>query len=148
VIDLLGTVTVTEQLKRPMSDGFTANAEYFKLSFLDKNSVSLGQQFREILPLLWLKSGAIGRRPELSGDTIPEMMILPQNGFAILIDETKFAAFAKQLEEAGHIGTIYFVTNSEEAFREMAVQVKAQHTYQLYRDYIDNFVLGSRRDSI
>lgn len=65
-----------------MSEGFPANAEYFKLEFLDKNSVSLGQQFREILPLLWLKSGAIGKRPEVNSNDEPEMLILPQNGFA------------------------------------------------------------------
>lgn len=148
VSELLGTVKVSVNLKCPMRDGFATNAEYFKLGFLDKNSVTLGQQFREILPLLWMKSGAIGERPELSGDDIPEMMILPQNGFAILIDETKFAKFADALAGTGKIGTIYFVTNSEEAFREMSAGVKSQRTYQLYRDYIDNFVLGSRRDSI
>ena len=48
-----------------MSDGFAANAEYFKLGFLDKSSVALGQQFREILPMLWLKAGAVGKRLSL-----------------------------------------------------------------------------------
>lgn len=147
VTELLGPVTVSENLKRPMRDGFAANVEYFKLSFLDKNSVTLGQQFREILPLLWLKSGAVGARPELAGGEIPEMLVLPQNGFAILIDETKFAAFVDALAGKDNIGTIYFVTNSEEAFREMSARVKSQRTYQLYRDYIDNFVLGSRGES-
>ncbi|NLB77561.1 MAG: site-specific DNA-methyltransferase, partial [Clostridiaceae bacterium] len=87
VVDLLGTVTVTEPLKRPMSEGFAANVEYFKLGFLDKNSVSLGQQFAEILPLLWLKAGAIGKRPELDSAELPNMLILPQNSFAVLLDE-------------------------------------------------------------
>ncbi|MEV2286263.1 hypothetical protein ABNB59_16720, partial [Paenibacillus larvae] len=45
------------------------------------------------------------------------------------------------------IQVVYFVTNSEEAFREMTAEVKVNNSYQLYRDYIDNFVLGSRRDS-
>lgn len=75
------------------------------------------------------------------------MLILPQNGFAILIDETKYAEFAEKLSEEDSIRVIYFVTNSEEAFREMTSGVKANNTYQLYRDYIDNFVLGSRRDT-
>lgn len=109
---------VTSQVKRPMSEGFPANAEYFKLEFLDKNSVSLGQQFREILPLLWLKSGAIGKRPEVNSNDEPEMLILPQNGFAILVDETKFAEFTEKLSEEDNIQVVYFVTNSEEAFRE------------------------------
>ncbi|MGI6749744.1 MAG: site-specific DNA-methyltransferase [Atribacter sp.] len=147
VSNLLGPINVTLQVKRPMSDGFPANVEYFKLGFLDKNSVSLGQQFREILPLLWLKSGAIGRRPEINSDEEPEMLILPQNGFAVLVDETKYAEFAEKISEEDNIKVVYFVTNSEEAFREMTAGIKIKNTYQLYRDYIDNFVLGSRRDS-
>ena len=147
VSDLLGPINVTSQVKRPMSEGFPTNVEYFKLDFLDKNSVSLGQQFREILPLLWLKSGAIGKRPEISSSEEPEMLILPHNRFAILIDETKYAEFAEKLSEENNIEVIYFVTNSEEAFREMTSGIKVSKTYQLYRDYIDNFVLGSRRDS-
>ncbi|ETA81013.1 site-specific DNA-methyltransferase [Youngiibacter fragilis] len=147
VSELLGNIDVTSQVKRSMSDGFYANAEYFKLGFLDKNSVSLGKQFREILPLLWLKSGAIGQRPEITADDEPEMLILPQNGFAILVDETKYAEFVDKLSEEDDITMVYFVTNSEAAFREMTAGIKANNTYQLYRDYIDNFVLGSRRDS-
>lgn len=147
VAEQLGTINVTEPLKRPMSEGFAANVEYFKLDFLDKNSVTLGQQLREILPLLWMKAGAVGGRPTLDGDGEPDMMILPVNGFAILIDETKFAEFVDKLSEVRNIGTVYFVTNSEEAFREMSSRIKQSDTYQLYRDYIDNFVLGARRDS-
>lgn len=146
--EMLGPVRESVNLKRPMSAGFPANVEYFKLGFLDKYRVTLGQQFREILPLLWLKSGAVGKRPELTGQDIPDMLVLPQNNFAILIDETRYAAFIGALAAVEDIKTIYFVTNSEEAFREMSAGVKAAHTYQLYRDYIDNFVLGSRRDSL
>lgn len=148
VVDLLGTVTVTEPLKRPMSEGFAANVEYFKLGFLDKNSVSLGQQFAEILPLLWLKAGAIGKRPELDSAELPNMLILPQNSFAVLLDEDCYGIFAEALLETKNIGTVYFVTNSEEAFREMSDGIGIEQTYQLYRDYIDNFVIGSRRNNL
>ncbi|MBS3985646.1 MAG: site-specific DNA-methyltransferase [Selenomonadales bacterium] len=148
VVELLGTLTITEPLKRPMSDGFSANVEYFKLGFLDKNSVSLGQQFCEILPLLWLKAGAIGERPELDGVDIPDMLILTQNSFAVLLDEDCYGKFADALLEAGNISTVYFVTNSEEAFREMSNGIGIKRTYQLYRDYIDNFVIGSRRNNL
>jgi adenine-specific DNA-methyltransferase len=44
----------------PMAEGFLANLAYFKLEFLDKDQVALKRAFREILPLLWLKAGAIG----------------------------------------------------------------------------------------
>ena len=43
----------------PMSDGFNSNAIYFKLGFLDKTAVALGMQFKEMLPVLWMKAGAI-----------------------------------------------------------------------------------------
>jgi adenine-specific DNA-methyltransferase len=42
-----------------MADGFKANAAFFKMSFLDKTSVALGRQFRELLPVLWMKGGAL-----------------------------------------------------------------------------------------
>ncbi len=45
----------------PMADGFKANAAFFKLGFLDKTKVSLGMQFKEMLPTLWMKAGAIGK---------------------------------------------------------------------------------------
>jgi adenine-specific DNA-methyltransferase len=148
VANLLGTVSVTEPLKRPMSEGFPANVEYFKLGFLDKNSVSLGRQFHEILPLLWLKAGAVGERPELDGEDLPEMLILPHNSFAVLLDEDCFGKFAAAMREHENIGVVYFVTNSEDAFREMSGGIGIEKTYQLYRDYIDNFVIGSRRNNL
>ena len=129
---------------RPMSEGFPANVEYFKLGFLDKDSVSLGAQFREILPLLWLKAGAIGERPELDGEDEPPMLILPQNDFAVLLAETHFSQFLTEMENVGEIHTIYFVTDSEDVFRSMSAHFGQANTYQLYRDYIDNFVLGTR----
>lgn len=62
VDDLLGPLIVQEEEKRPMSAGFPANVAYFKLDFLDKDRVEIGAAFREILPLLWMKAGAIGLR--------------------------------------------------------------------------------------
>ena len=127
-----------------MSDGFEANVEYFKLGFLDRDRVSLGQQFKEVLPLLWLKAGAVGKRPEMD-EAEPDMLILPENGFAVLVDETMYASFLQQVKQHHEIKMIFFVTDSEEAFREMSAGVTGCETFQLYRDYIDNFVLGSRR---
>ena len=128
----------------PMADGFATNAEYFKLGFLDRDRVSLGQQFKEILPLLWLKAGAVGKRPEVE-EAEPDMLILPENGFAVLVDEIMYASFLQQVKQHTEIKMIFFVTDSEEAFREMSAGVTGCETFQLYRDYIDNFVLGSRR---
>ena len=128
----------------PMSQGFQANCEYFKLGFLDKDDVALGRQFKEILPLLWLKAGAIGKRPEL-GSEVPDVLILPENKFAVLISESSFMAFDEQLNAHPEIDTVFIVTDSEKAYREMISGLRAKHTYQLYRSYLDNFRINARR---
>lgn len=128
-----------------MCDGFAANAEYFKLGFLDKSSVALGQQFREILPMLWLKAGAVGKRPVLADGELPDMLIPESSNFAVLIDERYFGAFLAEIEARPHIEYVYLVTNSEDAYREMGSRIRTRNVTQLYRDYIDNFVINSRR---
>ncbi|MDR1900698.1 MAG: site-specific DNA-methyltransferase [Treponema sp.] len=142
--DLLGPIIVSENIKRPMKDGFAANVEYFKLGFLDRENVSLGRQFREILPLLWLKAGALGERPKFPKGKIPDMLILPQNNFAILNNEDMSTQFLTSLKSEKNISIVYIVTNSESTYRQISGKIKARKTYQLYKDYIDNFVLGVR----
>ena len=128
----------------PMADGFKANAAFFKLGFLDKNAVALGRQFKEMLPTLWMKAGAIGRCPTVSED-IPDMLILSENKFAVLIDEMSYRAFEKQIAEHPEIETIYIVTDSEPGYREMIAAFDDKNTYQLYRDYLDNFRINTGR---
>ena len=129
---------------KPMADGFKANAAFFKLGFLDKTSVALGRQFKEMLPTLWMKAGAIGRCPTVSED-IPDMLILAENKFAVLIDEMSYMTFEKQIAEHPEIKTIYIVTDSEPGYREMIAAFEGKNTYQLYRDYLDNFRINTGR---
>lgn len=129
---------------KPMADGFKANAAFFKLGFLDKTSVALGRQFKEMLPTLWMKAGAIGKCPTISED-IPDMLILPENKFAVLIDEMSYMTFEKRIAEHPEIETIYIVTDSEPGYREMIAAFEGKNTYQLYRDYLDNFRINTGR---
>ena len=129
----------------PMADGFKANATFFKLGFLDKNKVALGMQFKEILSTLWMKAGAIGECPEVDGN-VPEMLVLPKNQIAILNNENCFAEFAKRLEEYPEIEVIYLVTDYESSFASMTKALEGKTTYQLYRDYLDNFRINAGRN--
>ena len=129
----------------PMSDGFTANAAYFKLGFLDKASVRIGIQFREMLPTLWMKAGCFGPCPTLAGKKIPNYMVLPENRMAILNDNSCFAKFAEEVRNAPEIETVYLVTDSDVDYRSMSSGLNVKQTYQLYRDYLDNFRINSRR---
>ena len=136
---------------RQMSEGFDANCIFFRLNFLDKDNVALGKQFRELLPLLWMKSGAIGTCPSLAGEAVPDMLILPENDFAVLNEAKAFAEFMQQVQENESIRDIYLIVDSASMYREMsnalttAMPLRHLHTCQLYRDYLDNFRINIPR---
>lgn len=130
---------------RQMKDGFEANCAFFKLGFLDKTQVALGRQFKELLPLLWMKAGAIGLCPQLESDNIPEMLVLPENAFAVLTDEKVFSRFTEQVNADDNVRMVYLVVDSDSMYREMAHCFPKRLTCQLYRDYLDNFRINPAR---
>lgn len=137
---LKGDYITSSEEPMHMADGFRANAAFFKLGFLDKNAVALGRQFKELLPVLWLKAGAHGPCPALEDAAeVPAMLVLPENHFAVLTDESQYEAFAARVNGEDSITTVYIVTDSEPGYREMVSGLHAEDTYQLYRDYLDNF---------
>ena len=158
VTELLGPILVPEEEKRPMSAGFAANLAYFKLDFLEKERVTLRQAFREILPLLWLKSGALGPRPELPrGEPEPVVFAPEGSNFVVLLDETRMGRLLKALE--GRTGQpclrqVFIVTDADESFKTMAQDVRAVAdkanpglaVVQLYRDYLLNFMINKNQD--
>ncbi len=144
----------------PMADGFKSNAAFFKLGFLNKNAVALGRQFQEILPLLWLKSGGFGRCPSLceenylkqsegglswifSAKKSINFLILPENKFAVLIDEKYFGEFEEKVLTLPEIETIFIVTDSKDGYIAMIQNLRDRKTYQLYQDYLENFTINS-----
>ncbi len=128
----------------PMADGFKANAVYFKLGFLDKNAVALGRQFKEMLPTLWMKAGAHGACPTIGEEQV-EMLILPENKFAVLVDEKEYMTFTEKLDDHPEIETVFIVTDSESGYRDMIAGLNVKESYQLYRDYLDNFRINAAR---
>ncbi len=130
----------------PMAQGFKANAAFFKLGFLDKNMVALGRQLAEMMPTLWLKAGAHGVCPQLGEGDDPDMLILPENRMAILIEESRFPKFEAEVLKHPEIETVFIVTDSESGYREMITGFAGKDTYQLYRDYLDNFRINTGRN--
>lgn len=128
-----------------MADGFKTNAIFFKLNFLDKTSIALGRQFKELLPVLWMKGGAIGKCPVLESEDLPDMLVLPKNKMAVLIDEIFYPEFEHRLVQDPEIQTVFIVTDSETAYREMIRSYEGKDCYQLYRDYLDNFRINTGR---
>lgn len=129
---------------KPLSEGFASNAAFFKLGFLDKTAVALGRQLADLVPVLWLKSGAYGICPSLSNDN-EKMLALPENRFAVLINERYFTEFEKKIDEYQSIDTLFFVTDSDSGYREMISKYQDKNTFQLYKDYLDNFRINTGR---
>lgn len=154
VDDLLGPLIVQDEEKRPMSAGFPANVAYFKLDFLDKDRVELGAAFREILPLLWMKSGAIGPSPTLPDAPLPDFFVPEASPFAVLLNETRMTAFREALLAREAMQHVYVVTDAEEAFRAISGELRSTLTarnpdvefVQLYRDYLVNFTINTRAE--
>lgn len=133
---------------QPMAEGFKTNAVFFKLGFLDKTTVSLGRQFRELLPVIWMKAGAIGHCPSLDTEQLPTMMILSENKFAVLLDENYFSEFEKKVNQDSNIETVFIVTDYEAGYRTMIQSLAVENAYQLYRDYLDNFRINQGRKQV
>lgn len=130
-------------LKR--ADGFKTNAAFFKLGFLDKTKVSLGMQFGELLSLLWMKAGAVGKCPALDG-AAPDLLLLPENRMAILNNENRFWEFAQELAGHPEIRVVYLRTDYESSFAAMSQALEGKKTYQLYQDYLDSFRINAGRN--
>ena len=142
LLDELPERTKTVSVTFPMSEGFKANAVFYKLTFLDKEAVSLGTQLDKLLSILWMKAGAHGICPtHVEG----EYAIFPENRMAILIDEYGFDELKEEIEQHPDIETVYIVDDSEDNYRALAAQLSVKNTYQLYRDYLDNFKINIER---
>jgi adenine-specific DNA-methyltransferase len=155
VVELLGPLLVTEEERRPMSAGFAANLAYFKLDFLDPERVSLRRAFREILPLLWLKAGAVGPRPELKRSESEPALFAPEgSNFVVLLDETRMGRLLKALAGRAGLSHVFIVTDADESFKSMAQDVRevaekanpGLQVVQLYRDYLLNFMINQSQD--
>jgi adenine-specific DNA-methyltransferase len=140
----------------PMSEGFPANLAYFKLDFLDKDRVTLKRAFREILPLLWLKAGSVGPRPELARGELEPVVFAPAGGnFVVLLEESRLARLMKALKGHTSLSHVFIVTDSDESFKAMTTEVREAvgranpdlQVVQLYRDYLVNFMINKRQDA-
>jgi adenine-specific DNA-methyltransferase len=156
VVELLGPLLVPEEEKRPMAEGFAANLAYFKLDFLEKDHIPLRRAFRELLPLLWLKAGAIGPRPALKRNEPEPAFFAPVgSNFAVLLDETRLRGLLKQLAGRTGLAQVYIVTDSDDSFKSMAHDVRQAlsdknptlQVAQLYRDYLLNFMINKIQSS-
>jgi adenine-specific DNA-methyltransferase len=126
---------------RAMSTGFDENVQYLKLDFLDPADVGRGEKYEAILPILWMMAGASGDLELSKGSG---KYHFPKGcPFCVLISEDHFKEFAGKLATRPDITHVFLVTDSVEAFHEMASHVgKGRRCVQLYKSYLDNFKIN------
>ena len=89
-----------------------------------------------------MKAGAHGSCPNY--EKTNDALVFTEKHFAILVNEKHFQEFYEEIRNCPEIHTIYFVTDSEAGYREMASFFPLVESYQLYRDYLDNFRINVR----
>lgn len=142
ITELLGDIVFNEPVKSPMSKGFTANVEYFRLEFLDALSVELGREFERILPILWMMSGGLGPLPSYSDNA--EFIFPDGSKFAVLLKENAFPKFRDELLKHSDLSHVFIITDSIEAFATMKSEMRIPNVFQLYRNYLENFRINAR----
>jgi len=148
LLEALPAITREANEERPLSAGFEDNLQYFQLDFLDPTSVELGREFSKLLPTLWMMTGCVGPIP--SGNPDEAFLFPEQNPFAILLKQTCFRSFKRELKKQAHLlSKVFLVTDSTDAFQAMRSEVceltglDTGDVIQLYRSYLDNFRINT-----
>lgn len=131
---------------RPFAEGFPENVEFFRLDYLNPDSVELGRSFAAIQPSLWLAAGGHGERDDVV-DVEQPFYLAAGGGYAVLFDVAELTGFVQALEARDDISHVYVITDSVDAFAEAREQVGAgREVSMLYRDYLRNFRINAPRN--
>ncbi|MDO8468150.1 MAG: site-specific DNA-methyltransferase [Candidatus Peribacter sp.] len=130
---------------RELSKGFEENIQYLRLDYLDPNDIAYREKLSDILPILWLASGTKGSYEDLERDG--KWFIPKHSSYAVLMKESHFTKFNAEIRERPDITHVFLVTDSEEAYREMAGQLPKKCTLKmLYKSYLENFRINIPRE--
>jgi adenine-specific DNA-methyltransferase len=129
--------------RRSYARGFDENVEFYQMRYVDPDEIELGRAFGTMLPLFWLRAGAIGSRPKVPCDGA--MLVSEDAPIAILFDEAHARRFAQTLAKRPDIRHAFIVTDSADAFAEIRGLVGAgREVSMLYRDYLRTFDMRTR----
>lgn len=129
---------------RPFVEGFEENATFFRLDYLNPDSIELGDAFDAIHPLLWLAAGGRGVRPTAFDFDSKEFFVSEKGGYAVLFTDAAVHDLEEELVGCDDIGHLYVITDSPDAYAE-AVELlgHGRKTSMLYRDYLRNFRINT-----
>jgi adenine-specific DNA-methyltransferase len=121
---------------RSHAAGFDESIEFFELNYLDADDLDLDGRVAELQPSMWLGAGASG---DVAVDVEGPWIFPDRARYGILLQETRFRAFCKVLEERPEVSIVYLRTDSPESFAEMSStlprNVRAQMLPRDYRQF-------------
>jgi adenine-specific DNA-methyltransferase len=121
LIEALPPLIDTVEETREAAPGFPESLAYFRLEYLDPDALEVGAQFTDLLPTLWVLAGAVGPLPSASGDE--DYLFPPDARFAVLLKEAAYRRFSQALQTRPDLEWVFLITDSREAFLEMAEQL-------------------------
>jgi len=96
--------------------------------------------------MLWLMAGAKGERETARGRG--KWFMPKASPYAVLMQEQHYSEFRRELKTRPDIATVFLVTDSEEAFREMSAGLPGKpRTKMLYKSYLDNFRINMEKST-
>ena len=128
----------------PMANGFGENAEFFTLTYETPVAVSYQTAFSRIAPLLWLRSGSLGRRIE----KLPTAGWDVADAYGLLVELDKATDFLKAARKAKALRIAYIVTDDERRFQALARRLpEGVEAIRLYESYLTNFAFANGDDA-
>lgn len=122
------------------SEGVSANAAFFTLSYEQPALVQYGDAFERIAPLLWLRAGQ-------TGEVITEV---PEPGWAVvdtygvIVDTDTASDFVQAMRAQATATTAFIVTDDIDAFQRISRDLPHGVTsIRLYESYLSNFKINS-----
>jgi adenine-specific DNA-methyltransferase len=125
----------------PISEGFSENAEFFELAYLDPDDVELDMAFSGVAPLLWLRAG--GRGPIITdrrdaADRRRPYSVTEQYG--VLFNPDRWRSFINRLPTTATVA--FIVTDSQATFTGIASELPSGVApVRLYENYMATFAM-------
>ena len=140
-----------EPTEKALAEGFEASADFFRLRYLDPESLIAEGCFDAIHPLLWAAAGSLGscsttevgqRLAEHEpGYLVPDGTVIPSGCcYAVLLRESRFSDLFARLEDFGALTHIWLQARSETSYAEMRTLLPARLKVSwLFRDMFQHF---------
>ena len=140
-----------EPRDKQLAEGFEACADFLRLRYLDPEELIAENCFDSVHPLLWCAAGSVGSCPTAPlgqrlrghepGYLVPDGTVIPSGcRYAVLLRESRFADFARQLNAYGRVTHTWLHARSETSFVEMRAMLPGELTVSwLFRDILRHF---------